>query len=84
LAAAVRQSYFPFFTQGHFMTLSNVTRRGMIGGLAAGVSAAAVISSDRLIGSARAQSAQKTNTTSGHSVMITEPEWLTGILLQTV
>jgi hypothetical protein len=24
------------------------------------------------------------NTTSGHSVMITEPEWLTGILLQAV
>ena len=42
------------------MTLSNVTRRGMIGGLAAGVGAAAVISSDRLIGGARAQSAQKT------------------------
>ena len=42
------------------MTFSNVTRRRMIGGLAAGVSAAAVISSDRLIGSARAQSAQKT------------------------
>ena len=42
------------------MTLSNVTRRGMIGGLAAGVSAAAVISSDTFIGGARAQSAQKT------------------------
>ena len=32
------------------MTLSNVTRRGMIGGLAAGVSAAAVIRSDTFIG----------------------------------
>ena len=41
------------------MTLSNVTRRGLIGGLAAGVTAAAVISS-KLIRSARAQSAQKT------------------------
>src|SRR5258707_7175759 len=38
----------------------NVPRRGMIGGLAAGVSAAAVISSDTFIGSARAQSARKT------------------------
>jgi pimeloyl-ACP methyl ester carboxylesterase len=44
----------------HFMIGSNVTRRGMIGGLAAGVSAAAVISSDTFIGSARAQSARKT------------------------
>jgi Alpha/beta hydrolase family len=42
------------------MTLSNVTRRGMIGGLAAGVSAAAVISSDASISGARAQSARKT------------------------
>ena len=42
------------------MTLSNVTRRGMIGGLAAGVSAAAVISSDAFISGARAQSARKT------------------------
>ncbi len=42
------------------MTLSNVTRRGMIGGLAAGVSAAAVISSDTFISGARAQSARKT------------------------
>ena len=41
------------------MTLSNVTRRGMIGGLAAGVSAASVISSEHY-SSARAQSAQKT------------------------
>ena len=39
---------------------SNVTRRGVIGGLAAGVSAAAVISSDTLISEARAQSAPKT------------------------
>src|ERR1700737_3743369 len=44
----------------HFMIGSNVTRRRMIGGLAAGVSAAAVISSDTFIGSARAQSARKT------------------------
>jgi Alpha/beta hydrolase family len=42
------------------MTLSNVTRRGMIGGLAAGVSAATVISSDTFIRDARAQSARKT------------------------
>ena len=42
------------------MTLSNVTRRGMIGGFAAGVSAATVISSDTFISGARAQSAQKT------------------------
>ena len=42
------------------MTLSNVTRRGMIGGLAAGVSATAVISSDTFISGARAQSAQRT------------------------
>ena len=39
---------------------SNVTRRGVIGGLAAGVSAATVISSGTLIGEARAQSASKT------------------------
>jgi thioesterase domain-containing protein len=45
---------------GHFMTVSNVTRRKMIGGLAAGVSAAAVVSSDTFIGGARAQSARKT------------------------
>jgi hypothetical protein len=37
---------------------SNVTRRGMIGGLAAGVSVAAVVSSDTLIGGGRAQSAK--------------------------
>jgi pimeloyl-ACP methyl ester carboxylesterase len=42
------------------MTLSNVTRRGMIGGLAAGVGAATIITSDTFIGSASAQSAQKT------------------------
>jgi len=42
------------------MTSSNVTRRGMIGVLAAGATAAAVISSDSLIGEARAQSARKT------------------------
>ena len=42
------------------MTLSNVTRRGMIGSLAAGVSAAAVISSSTFISGARAQSARKT------------------------
>jgi hypothetical protein len=42
------------------MTVSNVSRREMIGGLAAGVSAGSVISSDTFIGSARAQSAQKT------------------------
>jgi hypothetical protein len=42
------------------MTLSNVTRRGRIGGLAAGVSAAAVISSGTFISGARAQSARKT------------------------
>ncbi len=40
------------------MTLSNVTRRRLIGGLAAGVSAVSVTSSS--IGSARAQSTQKT------------------------
>jgi hypothetical protein len=39
---------------------SSVTRRGMIGGLAAGVSVAAVVSSDTLIGGGRAQSAQRT------------------------
>src|SRR5437899_2915126 len=44
----------------HFMIGSNVTRRRVIGGLAAGVSAATVISSDTLISEARAQSAQKT------------------------
>ena len=42
------------------MTLSDITRRGMIGGLAAGVSAAAVIPSGTFIGGARAQSARKT------------------------
>jgi hypothetical protein len=42
------------------MTISKVSRREMIGGLAAGVSAGSVISSDTFIGSARAQSAQKT------------------------
>ena len=42
------------------MTISNVTRRELIGGLAAGVSAGSVISSGTFIGSARAQSAQKT------------------------
>jgi hypothetical protein len=40
------------------MTFSNVTRRTLIGGLAAGVSAVSVTSSG--IGSARAQSTQKT------------------------
>jgi pimeloyl-ACP methyl ester carboxylesterase len=39
---------------------SRVTRRGMIGGLAAGVTAATVISSDTFISEARAQSARKT------------------------
>ena len=39
---------------------SNVTRRGMIGGLAAGVSVAAVGSSDPLIGGGCAQSARRT------------------------
>jgi hypothetical protein len=42
------------------MINSNVTRRRMIGGLAAGLSAATAISSGTFIGSARAQSAQKT------------------------
>ncbi len=42
------------------MIESNVTRRGMIGGLAAGVSAATVISSATFIADARAQSARKT------------------------
>ena len=42
------------------MALSNLTRRRMIGGLAAGVGAPAVISSDTFISGARAQSAQKT------------------------
>jgi pimeloyl-ACP methyl ester carboxylesterase len=42
------------------MTASNVTRRGTIGGLAAGLGAASIMSSDALIRSARAQSAQKT------------------------
>jgi Alpha/beta hydrolase family len=42
------------------MALSNITRRGMIGSLAAGVSAATAISSDTFISSARAQSARKT------------------------
>ena len=42
------------------MTMSNVTRREMIGGLVAGVGAAAVVSSGTLIDSARAESAQKT------------------------
>lgn len=41
------------------MTDSNVTRRGIIGGLVAGAGAAAVISSGTVVGSARAQSAQK-------------------------
>jgi thioesterase domain-containing protein len=38
---------------------SKVTRRGIIGGLVAGVGAAAAISSGTVVGSARAQSAQK-------------------------
>jgi pimeloyl-ACP methyl ester carboxylesterase len=42
------------------MTMTNVTRRRMIGGLAVGVSAGSLISSDAFIGRARAQSAQKT------------------------
>ena len=42
------------------MTLSNVTRRGMIGGLAAGVSALTACSSDTLISSARAQFPRRT------------------------
>jgi pimeloyl-ACP methyl ester carboxylesterase len=42
------------------MTMSNVTRRRMIGGVAAGVSLAAAVSTDRLTGGARAQSARKT------------------------
>ena len=42
------------------MTFSNITRRGMIGGLAAGVSAATIITSDTFISDARAQSARKT------------------------
>lgn len=43
------------------MTWSNVTRRGMIGGIAAGVSSAAgLISSDTFISGARAQSPRKT------------------------
>lgn len=42
------------------MTVSNVTRRRMIGGLAAGVSAAAAISSGTFITGARAQAARKT------------------------
>lgn len=42
------------------MTLSNITRRGMIGGLAAGVSAGAIITSDTFSSDARAQSARKT------------------------
>jgi len=45
--------------RGYLMTLSNVTRRGMIGGLAAGAGAATVISSDTFISGARAQSARK-------------------------
>jgi pimeloyl-ACP methyl ester carboxylesterase len=39
---------------------SNLTRREIIGGVAAGVSAAVVVSSDTFIGGARAQSARKT------------------------
>src|SRR6202790_5153315 len=39
---------------------SNVTRRGIVGGLVAGAGAAAVISSGTFIDSARAQSARKT------------------------
>jgi pimeloyl-ACP methyl ester carboxylesterase len=42
------------------MTLSNVTRRGMIGGLAAGATAASLASSGTLISPARAQSGRKT------------------------
>lgn len=42
------------------MTLSYITRRGMIGSIATGVGAAAVISSDAFISGARAQSARKT------------------------
>jgi Alpha/beta hydrolase family len=50
---------FPFLQKGvTFMTMSNVTRRAMIGGLAAGVSAA--VSSGTFISGARAQSARKT------------------------
>ena len=42
------------------MTMSNVTRRGMICGLAVGVGAAGAISSSTFVDSARAQSAKKT------------------------
>jgi hypothetical protein len=41
------------------MTKSNVSRRGMIGGIAAGVGLAAAVSGD-IVGEARAQSARKT------------------------
>jgi len=44
---------------GDFMTLPNVSRRGMIGVLAAGAGAAATIPTEALIGRARAQSARK-------------------------
>src|SRR3954469_4045920 len=42
------------------MTTSDVTRRGMIGGLTVGLGAAATITSDTFVGGARAQSAKKT------------------------
>lgn len=42
------------------MTMSNITRRGMIGGLVVGVGAAGAVSSSPFIESARAQSAKKT------------------------
>lgn len=48
----------PFLHGGVFITLSNVTRRRLIGGLAAGVTSTSVISSS--ISSVRAQSARKT------------------------
>jgi pimeloyl-ACP methyl ester carboxylesterase len=46
-----------FLHREYIMTLSNITRRGMIGGLAAG---AAVISSETFVTDARAQSTRKT------------------------
>jgi hypothetical protein len=56
----LRWYYIRFYAGEFFMTMSNVTRRGIIGGLVAGAGAAAVVSPGAFTGTARAQSTQKT------------------------
>ena len=62
------------------MTFSNVTRRGMIAGIVAGVGAA------KAFAECKADKSRTVleNTTSGHAVVIDEPDWLTDVLLKAV